>query len=904
VGSRLNRVAARSASGLNATVLDLPSGTVTLLFSDIEGSTALLGRLGSVYADVLDAHRALLRRAWSDHGGVELGTEGDGFYVVFTSAPRAAAAAVDAQRALDRHAWPKGEAVRVRIGFHTGAPVVHGEGYVGMDVHLAARVAAAAHGGQILLSDGASKLVAERLPAATALLDLGPHRLKDIPSPERIHQLTVDGLREEFPPPRTLGSTSRLPEPDTPLMGRDAEIAYLVGLLASPTTRLVTLTGPGGVGKTRLAIAVAERLWPSMSSGVYIVDVATVTSAASAWPLVAESLGLPAEAHSARGVAAAVADRQALFILDNLEQVAQADGLVADLLSASPRSRVIATSRRPMHMPGEREFPVPPLDVPNTDDLGGVAASPAVRLFVEHAQRVRPSFELNADNAAAVAAVCRRLDGLPLGVELVAARTKLLTPSALLHRLRSGLDMAAATRLGSDRQKTLRSAISWSYELLDPAAQRFFRRLGAFSGGADLNAVSEVTQSEQDPLVAVSNLLDASLVSVADDESGEPRVKLLETIRAYALDMLAQAGDLEETQDHHARHFLAVAGDLVPRLETGEYQVAKARLAREVGNLREALNWTLPEDEPRLMPDQRREVGVELCAQAVWWEPLGYSRLDGLPWLRRAIERDTRGDGVARARCLTHLSSCQLFEGDVKGARDNATLAVGMCRRLGDADPLVDALSLQAMLDQQRGAMEAARSAYQEALRLARNSGNKVQSHGLVADLAILVESHDHDSERALRLKRSALALAQEIGSPVAIVNDGENIAASLRLSGRPEEALAQMRDIVPEALNLNSPSLLTFVTEDFAAILAEVGQASLAARLLAAADASHANSRTVRLPQQDTEIAEPLTKARAALTGDQWNAAYAYGYAMTTHEALREAWQETRGPGARIGDN
>ena len=867
-----------------------------MLFSDIEGSTALLSRLGSEYAYALGAQRTLMRRAWSDHGGIELGTEGDSFYVVFETAPDAAWGAVDAQRALATYPWPQGEAVRVRIGMHTGSPAIHGDTYVGMDVHRAARVAGAAHGGQVVLSNSTSALVAGCLPEATALVDLGRHVLKDMPAPERLHQLTIDGLQSDFPPLKTLGSTSRLPVPATPLVGRDTEVASLVARVASPDTRLVTLIGPGGTGKTRLAIAVAERLWTTMADGVYFVPMATVTATESAWPLVAESLGLPPEVRSTGDVAAAVADKQALFVLDNLEQVADADIFAAELLSASPRSRVVVTSRRPLHTSGEHEFPVPPLELPTADDVADVGASPAVRMFVQHAQRVRPAFELTADNSAAVAAVCRHLDGLPLGLELAAARIKLLSPSALLNRLGSVLDVAAATTRGSDRQRTLRSTISWSYDLLDERSQTFFRRLGVFGGGGDLAAVAAVTQAEADALDAVSDLLDASLIGVVDDPSGEPRVVLLETIRAYALDMLAHSGDLESTRDRHARHFLAVAQHLVPMLEAERYQFAKARLGSELGNLREALDWTLPENEPVSMPAGRRALGIELCAETgiVWASAFGYPQFEGLPFTRRAIERDTRGDGVALARCLTHASSRLSIQGKWGESHDKAVLAVAMCRRLDDPHRLIDALNVQAIIDSERGAVDDARDAYEEALMLTRKVGNQIKRHEVIADMAIFVETHERDYERALALKREALALAHEIGSPFALVLDRHNIACSLRLLGQLDEALAQMRSVIPEALKLNIPSGLMYLAEDFAAILAERGEARLAAWLLGTADASHKTLQAPRPSPQEAEIAEPMATARAALTSDEWDAAYAAGHALPIDEMLQQALQET----------
>src|SRR4051812_30121180 len=411
----------------------LPSGTITLLFSDIEGSTALLSRLGPAYADALDSQRAIMRRAWSDNGGVELGTEGDSFYVVFETAPAAVHAAAQAQRELAAQPWPGDETLRVRIGMHTGTPDVHGDAYVGLDVHRAARIAAAANGGQIVVSSSTAALVGAAPSDGMRLDDLGSHQLKDFPMPERLYQLTIDGPDPEFPALRTLGAASRLPSSPTPLIGRDEDIDDIVQLVESGEARLVTLTGPGGAGKTRLAVAVAEQLSKGADGG-FFVALSMHTTPESAWAALGEALGLPDAQRSPDVLLETVSGRDAVFVLDNLEQLDGADDLVARLLGAARRSVVVATSRRPLHLEAEHEHVVPPLPVP--DEATGatavdeLAASPSVQLFVQHARRSQPRFAVTADNAADIAEICRRLDGLPLGIELAASRAKLLSPRA------------------------------------------------------------------------------------------------------------------------------------------------------------------------------------------------------------------------------------------------------------------------------------------------------------------------------------------------------------------------------------------------------------------------------------------------------------------------------------------
>jgi class 3 adenylate cyclase len=388
-------------------VTDLPTGTLTLLFSDIEGSTSLLSRLGDRYGDVLSAQRAIMRTAITEHDGLEMGTEGDSFFVVFESVADAVNAAYQAQRGLNAYPWPDGTQVGVRMGLHTGEPHRHEDGYVGMDVHRAARVAACAHGGQVLLSAATHTFA---IAEPVDFLDLGWHRLKDIPEPEHLYQLIAQDLPREFPPPKSLGSRATLPIPSTPIVGREEELAELQSLITAEDVRLVTLSGPGGCGKTRLAIAAAAALEQEFPDGVYFVGLEEVRSLDVMWTTIAEVLGAGSEGSARASLLNQMANRSALLLLDNLEQLPGAADVVADLLAAVPKTAVLATSRRPLHLSEEYDHPVPPLSLPAAENE---ADSGAVRLFLQRAQMVRPGFALTDDNRAAVAEICRRLDGLP-----------------------------------------------------------------------------------------------------------------------------------------------------------------------------------------------------------------------------------------------------------------------------------------------------------------------------------------------------------------------------------------------------------------------------------------------------------------------------------------------------------
>ena len=403
-------------------VSGLPSGTVTMLFSDIEGSTALLSRLGGAYGDALDIHRRVLRAAWVNHGGAEMGTEGDSFFVVFESAADGVRAALEAQRGLAVQDWPRGACVAVRIGLHTGEPMRHGDGYVGMDVHRAARVSAAAHGGQIVMTEATCSLAREAVAEDTVISDLGWHRFKDFAEPLHVFQALPTELARDFPPLRSLGTSSSLPAQETDLIGRETDMETLQSLLDRPDARLLTLTGPGGTGKTRLATAVAAARADALRDGVFFVPLAEVTEGEDMWTAVMRTVRRAGEANSPEQLLNLLADREMLLVLDNLEQVGDAPEVVHQIVSATTGVVVVATSRRPLQVRGEREYPVPPLALPATDtDADADAetearASPAVQLFCEHARLVRPEFALTADNAVDIGAICTRLDGLPLSI--------------------------------------------------------------------------------------------------------------------------------------------------------------------------------------------------------------------------------------------------------------------------------------------------------------------------------------------------------------------------------------------------------------------------------------------------------------------------------------------------------
>ena len=864
---------------------------MTLLFSDIEGSTRLLSRLGAAYAEALDGQREVLRTAWARYGGTELGTEGDSFYVVFPAAQQAVSAAAEAQRNLDVHAWPSGDHVRVRIGIHTGTPALHGDGYVGMDVHRAARIAGAAHGGQVVVSAATAELVGRDLPDGVALRDLGRHQLRDLPTEEHLFQLAVDGVRADFPPLKSLGASTSLPTHLTGLVGRDGELAELEAKLRSPGVRLVTLTGPGGSGKTRLATGLAHALVDRFPDGAYFVPLAPVISPEAMMSTIGEVLDVPIELRTPPALFDDLAHRTALLVLDNLEQLTGADSVVAELLARAPDVSVIATSRRPLHVEGEHEHAVPPLELPPTDRLDAVAGAGAVQLFVQHAKRLRPGFEVNVENAADVAQVCRRLDGLPLAMELAASRTKLMSPRALLARLDKALDIAAAGNTGPRRQKTLRDTIAWSYELLSAEQQRWFRHLGVFAGGADLEAVSAVLGDSPgvDALDIVATMLDASLVAVSDSVDGEPRVSMLETVRAYAQDQLAGSGELGSVCGLHAQHFLSAVDRTAPLFKLGRTGNAKSWFEVEHDNLRAALDWALPLDNLTTTDPDNVEVGLRLCLALDEFWASGYW-VEGRYWLGRAVELAEPGDRPELAGCLSMLARCLDTIGEFGLAEQYALASIEMCRRLPDQEALlVKALRILAVIELSTDRPTRARSRYEEALPIARRLDDKHLLHQTLGYVATF-EAIDHDDQRSLELGTEAIAVARECGDPTAVLGHQHNLACTLRLVGRVKDSAQLMSSLIPEALKMRDPSHLIVLAEDYAAVVAELGDHRRAARLLGASDALRDRLQHPRVAWQEEEIGAAIAKARTALPDEEWAAAYQSGLTTPVENVLAEA--------------
>jgi predicted ATPase/class 3 adenylate cyclase len=874
----------------------LPTGTVTLLFSDIEGSTALLGRLGERYGEALFAQRALMRTAVSGSRGLEMGTEGDSFFVVFESAVDAVQCCLAAQRALAGHDWPGGVVVRVRMGLHSGEPTCQEDDYVGLDVHRAARIAAAAHGGQVVLSEATRQLVASQLAADVSVRDLGWHRLKDIEAPERIYQLAAPGLPDRFPPLKSLGAPSRLPVPMTPLVGRDADLGQVCAALTGPGIRLVTLTGAGGVGKTRLSLAAAASLDQAFPHGVFFVALAAVRDGEVMWKTIADTLDVAGDGAAADAVTAYLGGRRALLVLDNLEQLHGAAEVVAGLLAAAPDLVVLATSRRPLHLPGEQELPVPPLQLPREAGAEQVAASGAARLFVQQAAMARPGFAVTEANAADIAAICAHLDGLPLAIELAAARIRLLTPRALLARLGRSLDLAAADVGQPSRQQTLRNAIAWSYDLLDSELAEAFRRLGVFAGGCDLDALSAVAaagpgqgaqETRADPLDLAAGLHDVSLITVTDGADGEPRVGMLETIRQYALQRLEQAGDLDDAQRRHAEHYAGVAERADEQLRSSgpAHLVALDRLEAEHDNLRAALTWSLetPAADPAPGDRERAAIGLRLVqALALFWYRHGYIS-EGRRWLQRAIDLTAEDGGAPMAQLAHWLGVLLQQQGEPQAALPLLERSLAIWRDLGDRNQQARELNSLGITQHHLDDFDTARSLLEESAVISREIGSDMRLAAALTNLGQL-ESDAGNLDRATQVLQEALALDRKQGDLLGVALDQQSLAGVALRAGRAREARDLLSAMAGYVASSGDPELLATTLEMAAAATAGLGEGPRAARITGAAEAiRHKTGIPIKQPEM---LEEFLAPARAATAPQEWDAELAAGRALTQQQA------------------
>jgi predicted ATPase/class 3 adenylate cyclase len=663
----------------------LPEGRVTFLFTDVEGSTRLLEEHPSAYGAGIARHHELLEGAVESAGGVVFETIGDAVYAAFPDPAGAVDAAREAQLALASEDWGPLGALRVRMGIHTGEVERRGSHYFGPALYRCARLTATAHGQQVVLSNATAELV----DGGGSLRDLGQHRLKDLAEPERVHQLVVPSLPSEFPPLRSAGGRpNNLPSDVKSFVGRRDELDRIHSLLVDEGARVVTLTGAGGSGKTRLALRASEALLEPFKDGVFFVPLAPLADGSLVLPAIAQVLGVQDAAGRSQvdGLVTHLAGKQLLLVLDNFEHVTSAAPGLASVLEAAGDVSVLATSRVPLRIQGEHELQVEPLRTPGVGaSFDELSTAPAVQLFAQRAREIRADFAVTDSNGDSVGELCRRLDGLPLAIELAASRTRLLSPEAMLERVDERLELLTGGPADAPaRQRTLRDTISWSYDLLGERERRLFARLSVFRGGASLPAAESVCGGD-DVLDSLTILSEHSLVVTRWNELGEPRFTLLETIAEFARERLAELGESEELARRHAAYFASFAEEVRPFLYTDVRAPWLRRLADDRDNFRAALAWSCEADEA--------SYGLRILG-ALWlwyWTAFG----EGLEWAKRVLALPSAsGRTVERARALFTGEICAAGAGDMPSMRLFSEEAFDICREVGDDATLALALAL------------------------------------------------------------------------------------------------------------------------------------------------------------------------------------------------------------------
>ena len=914
----------------------LPTGTVTFLFTDIEGSTTLLQRLGDRrYAEVLAEHQRLLRDAFAQGHGQEVDTQGDAFLVAFSRAKDAVTAAVAAQQALTKHAWPDGAPLRVRMGLHTGEPVSRTKGYVGLDVHRASRICAAGHGGQILVSQTVKDLVALDLPPGVSLRDLGLHRLKDLREPEHLLQVVHSDLPTDFPALKSLDARpNNLPRQLTTFIGREKEMADVKRLLSS--AHLVTLIGSGGAGKTRLAIQLAADVVEAYPDGVWLAEFAPVANPALVPKTVGSALNVPEQPgrEITETLVDALRDKAMLVLMDNCEHLlAACADLAAVLLRRCPQVRILATSREALGVPGERVWRIPSLSLPDVRSLPpreDLVLYEAVRLFVDRAMATVPEFTVTGENASAVVQVCGRLDGIPLAIELAAARVRVLTVGQIAARLDDRFRLlTGGSRMVLPRHQTLQGAIDWSYNLLSESERVLLRRLSVFAGGWTLEAAESVcvggSVDTAGMLDLLTSLVDKSLV-IAEPHGGETRYRLLETVRQYGRERLEESGETAEIRARHRDWYLEFAKLAEPKLRTAEQDAWIPRLAVEHDNFRTALTSSLAEMRAaagRMTADADPEVRL---AGALWWFWfIGGHFSEGRRWFEQILAVSEGAPSPLRARALLGQGLLTFMQGDLRGGTALLEESLRLSQATEDRRGTAWATGWLSVPAKYAGDYERAMRYINESLVLWRQLADPWGIAWKVMGLGSILAAQG-ETQRADSLFNEALVLCRQVGDKwmTALTLHYSAYAAIARGDTREalplvEESLSLFRAIgarreVPRALgNLGLIALdrcdhgrAAAAFRESLTLFREVGDkrgiALCFERLARVAGAQRRLTRAARLLGAFEVLREALGAAdefgggddgatvRTEMGDDAFEAAQAEGWAMTLEQAIEYA--------------
>jgi predicted ATPase/class 3 adenylate cyclase len=869
---------------------DLPRGTVTFLFTDIEGGSLLWERGGSAMMAVVERHLALLREAARAHGGTLFKTVGDGAQVAFPTAPAALAASLDAQRALLAEPWPDPPgSLRVRMALHAGEAEPRGGDYLAAPLNRLARLLGMARGGQILLSEAVEQLAQDSLPPGGSLRALGELRLRDLRRAERVFVFEHPDLPSDVALPESDESHTRhFPSSLPPFLGRQEEISAIVALLQAPNVHLVTLTGPGGIGKTRLAIQVGERLGSSFAGGAVFVDLAALRDPALVLSTIATALGLRETAgrslaHEIQGF---LAERETLLILDNFEHLLAAAPVVADLLRGS-EVEVLVTSRAPLRLQGEYEHPVPPLRLPNaaeTRDLTALASNEAVALFVDRVRAIRPEFTLTADTAPVVAEICARLDGLPLANELAAARIKVLPPAAMLSRLERRLPLLTGGRRDApERQRTLRDAIAWSYDLLSPDDCRLFRALGVFVGGWTLEAAEIVANptGNLDVLGGLSSLVEMSLVRL-DESDAASRYRMLETIREYALDQLAASAEEPLFRESHAAFYLTLAEEAEPELTRANQTEWLDRLATDAPNITAALDWFLQQ--------QRIEEGLRLAVAMRFYWLRRAPFTEGNRWLLAFLQRATpQVPTLTRARAVAALGSFEHLLGNLDEALARYQEALALFQEAEDGIGEARLLRNLASVTIDLGNLERAEALLEQSRVVADRTGNRRSVADVTGLFGVLAFARGNYEEAAADLLAASDQFrgVSDLASVMDMTGDAGYMTA---LKGDRAGASRLFAESLNLALALGARDRISWALLGAGTIAASGGDAAQAVRLLAAAEMIRQSLHEDLRPAVSSVQERITAELRERLGDAAFRAAWDEGRALSPERAATEA--------------